>query len=267
MMRWVCGLMSAVLSTACVFAQDDSGDGGGAPDFVAAGIAAIPKSPGADSYRFIPFAAGRVRLGDVVLQVEGPGLSAGFVNEGPLEAGAYVRYYGGRDDDTGDVIVDLLPEADNAIVAGGFVRYQIADGVLTPYDRVYLGGRLGMDITGEYSGVFWSGSAAYATPLSRTTLLIANLSISGTPDDYADALFSVSNAGALASGLPAFTAGSGLQDIGLTLFLDQQVADNWSVTGIFGVSRLQGDYADSPIVTLRGDEMQYFAGLGIGRRF
>lgn len=256
-------LMAACLLSAPAFGQD----AGGAPNFVAGGIAALPESPGADSYRFIPFAAGRVRLGDVVLQVEGPGLSAGFLNQDRIEAGAYVRYYGGRDDDTGDVIVDLLPEADNAIVAGGFVRYQIAEGILTPVDRLYVSGRLGMDVTGEYSGVFWSGSAAYATPLSRTTLLIANLTVSGSPDDYADALFSVTNAGALASGLPVFTAQSGLQDVGVTLFLDQQVTANWSVTGIFGASRLQGDYADSPIVTLRGDEMQYFAGLGIGRRF
>lgn len=253
----------AAFAASPAIAQED----GGAPNFVAAGVAAIPESPGADSYRFIPFAAGRVRLEGVVLQVEGPGISAGFIDQNGIEAGAYVRYYGGRDDDTGDVVVDLLPEADNAVVTGGFVRYLAAEGLLNPYDRVYFSGRLGMDVTGEYSGVFWSGSAAYATPLSRTTLFIANLSVSGSPDDYADALFSVTANGSAASGLPVYTAQSGIQDIGLTLFLDQQVTDNWSVTGIFGVSRLQGDYADSPIVTIRGDDMQYFAGLGIGRRF
>jgi outer membrane protein len=256
-------ILLAAVTVPPAIAQDD----GGAPNFVAGGIAAIPESPGADSYRFIPFAAGRVSLNGVVLQVEGPGVSAGFVNQNGIEAGAYVRYYGGRDDDTGDVVVDLLPEADNAIVTGGFVRYLAAEGVLNQYDRVYVSGRLGMDVTGEYSGVFWSGSAAYATPLSRTTLLIANLSVSGSPDDYADALFSVTPNGSAASGLPVYTAQSGIQDVGLTLFLDQQVTDDWSLTGIFGASRLQGDYADSPIVTIRGDDMQYFAGLGIGRRF
>ena len=256
-------VFAAALSVSPALAQEE----GGAPDFVAAGIAAVPESPGADSYRFIPFAAGRARLGSVVLQVEGPGISAGFVDQNGIEAGAYVRYYGGRDDDNGDIIVDLLPEADAAIVTGGFVRYLVGEGMLNPYDRLYVSGRLGMDVTGEYGGVFWSGSAAYATPLSRTTLLIANLSISGSPDDYADALFSVTANGAAASGLPVFVAESGVQDIGLTLFLDQRITEDWSVTGIFGVSRLQGDYADSPIVALRGDETQYFAGFGIGRRF
>ncbi|WP_420434693.1 MipA/OmpV family protein [Hyphobacterium sp.] len=253
----------AVFAASSAIAQED----GDAPNFVAAGVAAIPESPGADSHRFIPFAAGRVRLDRVVLQVEGPGISAGFIDQNGIEAGAYIRYYGGRDDDTGDVIVDRLPEADSAIVTGGFVRYLAAEGLLNAYDRVYFSGRLGMDVTREYSGVFWSGSAAYATPLSRTTLFIANLSVSGSPDDYADALFSVTANGSAASGLPVYTAQSGIQDIGLTLFLDQQVTDDWSLTGIFGASRLQGDYADSPIVTIRGDDMQYFAGLGIGRRF
>lgn len=240
----------------------------GPPDnFIAGGVAAIPESAGGDSYRLIPFAAGRVSVGDVILQVEGPGLSASLYNQGGVEAGGYVRYFGGRDDDTGDVVVDLLPEADNAIVAGGFVRFQVAQGVLNQFDRVFISGRLGVDVTGDYSGVYWSGSMAYATPLTRSTLFIANFSVSGSPEEYADALFSVTPAGALASGLPVYTADGGVQDLGITLFLDQRVTENWSVTGIFGASRLQGDYADSPIVTQRGDEMQYFTGIGLGRRF
>jgi MipA family protein len=253
----------ALLLAAPALAQDRDGPA----NFIAGGVAALPDSPGADSYRLIPFAAGRATLGGVVFQIEGPGLSASLYNEGPIEAGAYIRYLGGRDDETGDVVVDLLPEADSGIIAGGFVRYLAGQGVFNRYDRIYFTGRVGTDVTGEYGGAFWSGSAAYATPLSPTTLLIANLSISGSPDDYASGLFSVDAAGSAASGLPVYMAESGIQDIGVTLFLDQQVTDTWSVTGIFGASRLQGDYADSPIVRLRGDDMQYFAGMGIGRRF
>lgn len=256
--------LASLLIASPALAQSEAG---GAPNFVAGGIAVVPDSPGADSYRFIPFAAGRATIGGVVYQIEGPGLSASFYNQGNVEAGAYFRVYGGRDEDTGDVVVDLLPEVDGGVVAGGFARVQIASGVLNQYDRLYISGRAGADVTGEFGGAFWSASAAYATPLSRTTLFIANLSISGSPDEYADRLFSVDAAGTAASGLAVYTAQSGVQDIGLTLFLDQQVTDNWSVTGIFGASRLQGDYADSPIVTMRGDEMQYFAGLGLGRRF
>jgi len=239
----------------------------GPPNFVAFGVATAPDHPGSDDYRFLPFGAGRATLGGVTYQVEGPGVSAAFVNEGPLEAGAYVRWYGGRDDDIDDAVVRLLPERDGAAVAGGFVRLQVANGIANEYDRVYVSARAGGDLTGEYGGVFWSTSLAYATPLSRTTLFIANLSVSGSGDDYASALFSVDAAGAAASGLAPYTAEGGVQDIGLTLFLDQQVSDNWSVTSVFGASQLQGDYADSPIVTVRGDDTAYFAGIGIGRRF
>lgn len=256
--------LASLLMTAPVLAQEEEGGPG---NFVAVGVAALPESPGGDSYRFIPFAAGRATLGGVVYQIEGPGISASFYNEGKVEAGAYFRVYGGRDNDTGDVVVDLLPEVDGGIVAGGFVRIEVAQGVLSQYDRVFISGRVGADVTGEFGGAFWSGSVAYATPLSRTTLLIANLSVSGSPDDYADRLFSVDAAGSLASGLPVYQAQSGIQDIGVTFLLDQQISEDWSVTGIFGANRLQGDYADTPIVTVRGDDMQYFAGLGIGRRF
>lgn len=236
-------------------------------NFAAFGIATTPDHPGSDDYRILPFGAGRATLGSVVFQIEGPGVSAAFFNEGPLEAGAYVRWYGGRDGDIDDAVVRLLPEQDGSPVIGGFARLQVARGLANEFDRVYVSARAGGDVTGEYGGVFWSTSLAYATPLSQSTLFIANLSVSGTGDDYAGAMFSIDAAGAAASGLAPYAAEGGVQDVGLTLFLDQQVSENWSVTGVFGASQLQGDYADSPIVTVRGDDTAYFAGLGIGRRF
>lgn len=255
-------LTAALALSAPAFTQEDN-----APNFVALGIAAAPDHPGSDDYRILPFAAGRARLGSVVLQIEGPGLSAGFIDTGRIEAGAYARYRGGRDSDVDDAVVRLLPQADGAVVAGGFVRILAAQGLTNDYDRVYLSVRGGADVTGEYDGLFWSASAAWATPLSQSTLFIANLSVTGTPDAYANGLFSVDAAGAVASGLTPYAAEGGIQDVGLTLFLDQRVSENWSVTGIVGVSRLQGDFADSPIVSDRGSDTPYFAGIGIGRRF
>lgn len=261
-------VLSSAVSAACLLAVGPAlAQEQGPPNFVAFGVATAPDHPGSDDYRILPFGAGRATLGGVTYQIEGPGVSAAFINEGAIEAGAYVRWYGGRDDDIDDAVVRLLPERDGAAVAGGFVRLQLANGIANEYDRVYVSARAGGDLTGEYGGVFWSTSLAYATPLSRTTLFIANLSVSGSGDDYAGALFSVDAAGAAASGLAPYTAEGGVQDIGLTLFLDQQVSENWSVTGVFGASQLQGDYADSPIVTVRGDDTAYFAGLAIGRRF
>lgn len=261
-MKPILAALAATVLAAPALAQED-----GAPDFVALGIATAPDHPGSDDYRILPFGAGRARLGEIVFQVEGPGLSAAFFDNGRIEAGAYGRWYGGRDSDIDDLAVRNLPEADGGVVAGGFVRYLAAQGVTNQYDRIYLSARAGGDVTGEYDGLFWSASAAWATPLSQSTLFIANLSVSGTPDSYADRLFSVDAAGAVASGLPVFSAEGGVQDVGLTLFLDQRVTENWSVTGVVGVSRLQGDYADSPIAAIAGTDTPYFAGLGIGRRF
>lgn len=252
----------ALVLAAPALAQEE-----GAPNFIALGAATAPDHPGSDDYRILPFGAGRARLGGVVLQVEGPGLSAAFLDTGRVEAGVYGRWQGGRDSDIDDAVVRALPEVDGSVVGGGFVRVMVAEGLTSAYDRVYLSARAGADVTGEFDGLFWSASAAWAAPLSRSTLFIANLSVSGAPDDYASRLFSVDTAGALASGLPAYAAEGGIQDVGLTLFLDQQVSENWSVTGVIGASRLQGDFADSPIVTIRGSDTPLFAGIGIGRRF
>ena len=72
---------------------------------------------------------------------------------------------------------------------------------------------------------------------------------------------------AAATGLSLYTAEGGVSDVGLTAILDVSVTRAWSVTGVGGYSRLVGDYADSPIVTERGSEDQFFLGLALGRRF
>ncbi|MDG2043395.1 MAG: MipA/OmpV family protein [Maricaulis sp.] len=257
--------LAALLATTSVptaLAQE-----GGAPDFLALGVAMSPDHPGSDDYRFLPFGAGRVTSGGVVYQVEGPGISAAFFNQNNVEAGVFGRWVGGRDDDIDDAVVGLLPERDGSPIGGGFVRVRLAEGILSPRDRLSLGARIGADITGEYGDLFWSSSLSYSAPISRSTQLIANLSISGSGDDYSDALFSVDAAGSAASGLASFSAEGGVESFGMTVFLDQALADNWSVTGVIGASVLQGDYADSPIVTERGDVNSYFAGVGLGRRF
>ena len=58
-----------------------------------------------------------------------------------------------------------------------------------------------------------------------------------------------------------------LRDAGVTAIVDVAVSQSWSVTGVAGYSRLLGDYADSPIVSERGSEDQFFFGLALGRRF
>ena len=236
-------------------------------NFIALGAAYLPDYAGSDDFRVIPFGALRYELGgDVVIRSEGPGLAVDLFRSGPLTTGVYGRWSGGRNE-VDDAVVALLPEVDSSIVAGGFANLELARNVVTGFDRVSIGARVGADLLGEFDGAAWSASASYATALSQNSFFVLSASVSGFSDDYADTLFSVDPAGAAASGLPVFNAEGGIQDIGVTALLDVGVGGNWSVTGVLGVSQLLGDFADSPIVAERGDETQIFTGFALGRRF
>lgn len=239
----------------------------GPRDFLSAGVAVLPDYIGSDEYRLLPFAAARFEIAGITFQTEGPGLSAALAERGPVELGVYARAYGGRDEDIDDAVVRALPEVDTAAVLGGFARIELARQILTPADSVSATVRAGGDVTGSFDGAIWTGEIAYATALSRTSFAALSLSVTGVSDDYADSRFSIDAAGAAASGLSAFEAEGGVRDIGLNFILDYGIGGDWSLTGIAGYSRLIGDFADSPIVSVRGSADQLFAGIGLGRKF
>lgn len=264
------GLCAAGAGLASAAAQPET-EGPPAGDiprnFISGGVATAPDYAGSDDYRLLPFGAARLELGDVVLQTEGPGLSATVFERGPVSAGPFARYYGGRDDDVEDAAVAALPEVDGSAVVGGFIDVTLAEAALLPRDRVSLGARAGLDAAGTFSGPVWTGSLDYGAALSRKTFLAASLSVSGFSGDYAETHFSIDPAGAAASGLDPFEAEGGVRDVGLTVIFDYGITQYWSVTAAGGYSRLLGDFADSPIVSERGSADQLFAGVGIGRRF
>jgi outer membrane protein len=235
-------------------------------NFVSFGAAALPDYSGSDDYRFIPFGAFRYEFEGFTLRSDGPGLAADLIERGPVTAGVYARWSGGRDE-VEDAVVALLPEVGNSIITGGFVNVEIASDIITGFDTVSLGARAGFDALGEFEGVTWTASANYLTALSRTSFFGLTASVSGYSDDYAETLFSVDAAGALASGLPVYAAEGGVKDVGVTALLTVGTGGPWSVTGVLGYSRLVGDFADSPIVAIRGDENQAFLGLALGRTF
>ncbi|WP_440958326.1 MipA/OmpV family protein [Oceanicaulis sp. LC35] len=235
-------------------------------NYVAAGAAMLPDYAGSDDYRVIPFGAARFELGGVSFRTQGPGLAASLYESGPWELGAYVRWSGGRDD-VEDEVVDRMRDVDSSLITGGYARLTLAENVLSERDRFGLGVDLGVDALGNFDGLAWSASADYGVRVSRGVFAALSASVSGFSDDYADTLFSVDAADAAATGLALYTAEGGVRDVGVTAIVDVAVSQSWSVTGVAGYSRLLGDYADSPIVSVRGSEDQVFLGLALGRRF
>lgn len=235
-------------------------------NFVSGGVAALPDYSGSDDYRFIPFGAFRYEFENVTLRTDGPGVAAEFVEQGPLTGGVYARWSGGRDE-VEDAVVALLPEVGNSILVGAFAELEVADEIFNEFDRLVIGARAGVDALGEFEGANWSLSTTYLTPLSRTSFLGLSAGINGVSDDYAEQLFAIDAAGAAASGLPVYSLGGGIENYSLTALLNMGVGGNWSVTGLVSYSKLAGDFADSPIVAMRGSEDQIFAGLALGWGF
>lgn len=235
-------------------------------NFVSFGAAALPDYSGSNEYRIIPFGAFRYEFENVTLRSDGPGVAADLIERGALTAGVYARWSGGRDE-VEDAVVALLPDVDSSIITGGFVDVEVASEILTSFDALTLGARAGVDALGQFDGVAWSASASYLTALSRTSFFGLTATVSGYSDDYADTLFSVDAAGATASGLPVYMAEGGVKDVGVTALLTVGSGGPWSVTGVLGYSRLVGDFADSPLVAIRGDENQGFLGVALGRTF
>lgn len=82
---------------------------------------------------------------------------------------------------------------------------------------------------------------------------------------YKDALFGVSDAAAIASGLPAYRASGNVERAGLQGLVSLPLGEGkWRFTALLRASRLLGDAADSPIVI---DDNQYFFITAFTRSF
>lgn len=116
-------------------------------------------------------------------------------------------------------------------------------------------------------GAFLAGTAAFAQsgrPPAGDTVTV------GLGDRYASYYFDVSPAQSPASGLRPFAAKGGLKIMGGNLLLVHSLSDRpkgWSLFGIASYSRLQGDFASSPIVADAGSANQLFGAFGVGYTF
>jgi outer membrane scaffolding protein for murein synthesis (MipA/OmpV family) len=85
--------------------------------------------------------------------------------------------------------------------------------------------------------------------------------------NYTQTYFGVTPTGAAASGLPVYTAKSGLENIELSSGLFYRASERWSMIGFFNYQRLLDSAADSPIVRQVGSANQFRLGFAILRTF
>lgn len=228
--------------------------GGIAPDF-----------EGSAEYAAIPFAFATLRAYGVEMQILGPEVALNLRPDAVFQLGPVAGYNPSRDDVSNNV-VDRLDAVDAAFEVGGFAKLRF-NGLLAQSDVLELSANLMADISGGTDGARGSIGASYMVAVSERARIGMNVSTGFATDSYMDAYFGVTGAGAVRSGLPAYTASGGLKDVGLGMMATYNLTERWGVLGRLQYTRLLGDAADSPIVTEEGSTDQFMAGVGISYSF
>ncbi len=241
---------------------------------IAAGVASTPDYEGADENRLTPAVAIRGRLGGMDFWTSATWLYVDVIPRPSsgidFDFGPIVGVRLNRTGDVKDAAVDKLPELDTAIEIGGFGGVSF-HGLTNPYDSLSLRIDLLKDVGGAHESTLITPSVSFATPLSRSTYVNASLSAEWAGGGYADYYYSLTGPIAFPSGLPLYDADGGFKHWGLSLLGVQSVTgDLTGGLGVFALAsykRLQGDFADSPIVDMRGSASQWMGALGLTYTF
>ena len=220
-----------------------------------AGLAAAPRYPGADTDR-----ARLVPLGEVVyhnLIFLGPaGLGAKLIDAGGWRAGPVIGLMPGRSE-TRDPQLTGLGDIQTSVTAGVFLRYRAG-----PFA---LGGTVREAITHTQNGLRGLVLADY-----RVTPALARLRVSLGPDlefanaRYSQTWFGVTSVQSLDSGLPIFTPGAGVRDVGAHASLTYRCTNHVLLRSFANFKELTGDIRNSPLVQRR---TQVLIGAGLAYHF
>ncbi|MEY8841102.1 MipA/OmpV family protein [Cribrihabitans sp. XS_ASV171] len=148
-----------------------------------------------------------------------------------------------------------LEDLDSALEVGGKFGY------VWPSVEVFADVRYG--VTGHKSWVGELSSYYVARPADKLVLRVGPRLLFGT-DRYADTYFGVSPAESVTSAYPAYSAGGGLVSAGIEVIGTYQLGRQWWLEGRARWDKLQGDAANSPIVS---DDEMLTVSLGIRRAF
>lgn len=187
-------------------------------------------------------------------------------------AGPLVKIRFSRDEDgdrafavSGRASADLtgLGDVATSIEPGGFVRYRA---------RAWsLGAEMRQAVTGHEGLVLDLDASLRGRGVvhGRAVNWSAGPRVRLADGDHNNAYFGVTSAQSLRSGLPAYSAGSGLYSYGANtlIFVPLDQERRWSGVVFAGYDRLAGDTGRAPLIRLRGDRDQFSAGIFLNYTF
>lgn len=227
------------------------------------GLISVPEFEGSKDQSLAPLLVGRFDLGRYG-SLRLAGLSAQYNLAGPGSRWAFgptLSMRPARDDDVEDTVVRKLRKVDSATEAGLFVEYSFSD-VLAQRDRLSVGvetkGGNGSQLTWG-ANYQWAKMGAFQGGV--------DLRMTFANDKHMATYFSVDADNSTRSGLPTYTASSGLKSTAVGFTGTYDLSRQWTLIGRLSLSRLAGDAKESPVVRLRGDANATSVGLAAGYRF
>ncbi|SEH19130.1 outer membrane protein [Sphingopyxis sp. YR583] len=222
----------AAMVTPSVHAQDKN------PDHVVlgAGIALTPEYQGSDDYRLIPIPVIDIKEGRLFANLRN-GIGVEAIGSEHVTVGAslvFIPGYRRRDVPAG---VDRLSSG-----VGGRIFANLRAGGAVATVGVVKG------ISGGTEGIVADASLSYPLALSTRLTVTPTLGATWADRKHNDGYFGITAAEALASGLPAFTAGSGFKDVSAALTTSYRLSDRLTLSATGSVTSLLGAVKDSPLV-------------------
>jgi outer membrane scaffolding protein for murein synthesis (MipA/OmpV family) len=227
-----------------------------------AGAGVAPTYLGAKTYRAEPIPIAAVGFADW-LSLGPSGLSMNVMNFNGFRAGPVIGYLGGRNQDN-DPRLNGLGNIDVNATVGGFADYSFG-----PFD-VFVTARQAIAPAAvgpllARDGLFGLMSFNYRMAIIPKILdLEIGPEIAFADSQYNQNWFGISPTQSAASGLPVFTPGAGITDVGFHASLTYHYSEHILVRAFADIKELTDDDAKSPIVESKA---QGQGGIGIAYHF
>lgn len=244
---------------------------------IGGGVAFLPSYEGSNNYVIIPAAAVRGRISGFNFSSRGTVLSLDLLRDRSshgfdVQFGPAINVNFNRVGRRVDQAVRLLTARKIALEAGGFFGVAKTGVFTSPYDTLGASVTVLADTTGIHNSYTITPTVNYGTPLSRKAYV--GVSVSGTwaGDGYARSYFAVTAPESVRSGLPVFANPKGgfkNYSIGAlgTYSLAGDLRHGLGIYVVGNYSRLQGDFARSPLVSVAGNPNQWIGAVGLGYTF
>lgn len=243
---------------------------------IGAGAAYVPTYQGSNDYVLTPVVAARGQYHGISFFTRGAQLFVDLVPTPPgptwnFSAGPVIAADLNRTGRLGDAQIKALGKRKIAIEAGGYIGIGKTGVITSDYDSLSLRVSYIHDVGGVHGSYIVTPALDYATPLSKSVLVGLTLSADYAGTGYARTYYDVDAPGALRSGLPQFVARKGWQDVtigGIAGFsLSGDLRHGAVLVVGAGYSRMEGDFAASPVTRIAGSPDQFYGAVGLGYTF